>query len=385
MIRSNKISLVRVLLVLLLCSLSLGCEQRQSLDREIGQMLIVGFDGTYLADSPWLQKAIDRQTVGGVVLFDESGQEDQFRKNIRDPDQLVRLTRSLQNRAYQAAHHYNNRIYPLFIAIDQEGGLVNRLKTSYGFPPMLSAAKVADKGIETAREQAKVMSETLAEMGVNFNLAPVLGVNVNPDSPGIGRVGRSFSDKPQKVAHYAQIYSQHMRQLGIMCAYKHFPGLGSARKHPDHQLADVSDTWQSEELKPYKILFRKPSHCQAVMTTHVVNKQLDQSGDPATLSRAMVQNHLRNKLGFDGLVITDDLQSPALTEQYNLKQRLTRAINAGSDLLLLANQNTQAFTKPSEVIEIVKKQVARGRIKRERIDEAYRRIMRQKRWLREHG
>lgn len=345
-----------------------------SLRDKIGQMLIIGFEGKTIAKDSPIVKAINENNIGGVILFDYNFRSQRFDKNIASPEQLRELNRLLQKTAKSANEQYKRPQSPLLISVDYEGGAVNRLGPSYGFPPTYPAADVAKMSDEDAAQVSETMAKTLEDMGFNLNFAPVLDVNVNPDNPIIAKLRRSFSANPKKVAHYASIYSQHFIRHKAQCAYKHFPGHGSSDADSHLGFVDVSKSWLESELEPYKLLLEGSDSCKMVMTAHIVNRQLDESGRPATLSHKILTGLLREQLQFTGVIITDDMQMKAITSHYSLDKALTLAINAGADMLIFGNQLADKTQDPAELIDIVEAKVKSGEIAKSRIDEAYRRI-----------
>jgi len=344
-----------------------------TLQQKIGQMIMLGFMQADLQPNDIVVQDILAQRIGGVVLFTTDMQTKKIR-NIENPQQLKHLTQQLQSYTQQAAKQNNNNLYPLLIGLDYEGGKVGRLKESAGFPKTLPVAEVAKMPIDQAKSYAAQMAKTLQDAGVNLEFAPVLDVNVNPKNPIIGGLGRSFSSDPAQVTKYAQVFSQAFHDAGVLCSFKHFPGHGSSASDSHLGFVDVSHTWQQYELQPYKDLLNKPGSCDLVMMGHLVNHQLDPNNYPGTLSTAMTTDLLRKKLNFQGVVITDDLQMKAIADHYDLATTLTMAINAGADILLFGNQMGNSVNA-QELIAIIEKQVQDGKISKQRIDEAYQKII----------
>lgn len=353
------------------------------LKEKIGQMLIIGFKGTELHQNDAIVKAILAQQIGGVILFDYDFQTQTFDHNIKNPEQLKHLTQQLQHYAKEAATKNKNNFSPLFVSIDYEGGKVNRLKDIYGFPKIVSAAELGAMNETDANHYAQQMAATLKTAGINMNLAPVIDVNVNPDNPVIGKLGRSFSSDPQKVIEYAALFSKAYQAQGILCAYKHFPGHGSSTKDSHAGFVDVTQTWKSYELSPYEKLLSEEDSCPIVMTAHVVHYGLDSKGYPASISMAMTKELLREKLHFNGVVITDDLQMKAIADNYGLRDAVRLAVNAGADILVFGNQLVSTPQNPAEIVEMIYEDVVSGKISEKRIDESYQRIMELKAKIRE--
>lgn len=349
-----------------------------TLKDKIGQMLIIGFKGTELKPDDPIVQAILAQSIGGVILFDYDFQTKTFEHNIKSPEQLQTLTQQLQTYAKQAAITRKNNLSKLIISTDYEGGKVNRLKESYGFPNTLSAAEIGQGTDQQAQQYAQQMATTLQEAGINLNFAPLLDVNVNSDNPIIGKIGRSFSSDPKKVVEYAAIFSKTYQDYGILCAYKHFPGHGSSTKDTHAGFVDVTQTWQAQELDPYKQLLQQPYRCPMIMTAHVVHYGLDSKGYPASISASITTDLLRKELNFDGVVVTDDMQMKAITDNYGLVEAIKLAVNAGADMLIFGNQLVAMPQDPQQLVDIIYNDVKSGQISEARIDEAYQRIMKLK-------
>lgn len=345
-----------------------------SLRDKIGQMLLIGFDGKKInAQSP-VVKLIEENNIGGVILFDYDYRTKTYDRNIESPEQVKQLNRDLQyfTRYSNLKHHRAN--LPLLIAVDYEGGKVNRLGEQYGFPATLSAAEVGKRSFTEAESIAESMAKTLHKAGFNLNFAPVIDVNVNPDNPVIGKKERSFSGEANAVSSYASIYSRHFLNQKIQCAYKHFPGHGSSTKDSHLGFVDVTDTWHPDELEPYQQLLTSNEACGVVMTAHIVNRQLDASGLPATLSHTILTHILRHQFNFKGVIITDDMQMKAISDNYGLEQALVLTINAGADMLIFGNNLSVEPQDPKQLIDIIEAKVLSGDIPPERITNAYRHI-----------
>jgi len=334
-----------------------------ALREKIGQMLLLGFDGLDLHDDHPMAKSIINNQVGGVILFDYDIKTKKFEKNIKNPEQLKKLTQQLQ-------HYANNS---LLIAVDYEGGAVNRLKSEYGFPETKSAASVAKLSLLEMKEYAERMAKTLVDAGINLNFAPILDVNLNHENPILGKLDRCFSDDPKKIIQCAEVFYQAFAAHNIISTYKHFPGHGSSVGDSHLSGVDVSDTWQEIELLPYQNLLKKSEKIM-VMTAHIIQRELDQAGYPASLSHAMIQSLLREKINFAGVVITDDLQMKAVSDHYNLADASRLAINAGADILLFCNQFTDTNILPEQIIELIYQDVIAGNISADRIEQSYQRI-----------
>ncbi len=337
------------------------------LELMLGQMLLVGFRGLAVDDQHPIVADIRDRHLGGVVLFDRDGPAWSATRNVESPEQLAALTGALQ--AAAAA--------PLLIAADQEGGKVMRLSPRHGFAASPSHEELGAQGDAAAvTAAATAMAQTLAQAGINLNLAPVVDVNANPANPVIARYQRSFSADPALVSRLAAAFIQAHREQGVLCCPKHFPGHGSSTADSHHGLADVSETWTQEELQPYRDLIQA-GLADCIMTAHVFNTRLDPVF-PATLSRATVDGLLRRELGYEGVVISDDMQMGAIRRYYGYEEAVLAAVDAGVDILAISNNVTFEEDIVSRTVEILRRAVAQGRISRGRIEQSYARIQRLK-------
>ncbi len=335
-----------------------------TLEEKIAQMLLVGFRGLTLDESNYIYRDIRDYRIGGVILFDRDAALKSYGRNITSPAQLQALTASL--RALSDT--------PLFIAVDQEGGNVCRLKERYGFPATVTAQYLGTLNNPTiTRMCADSIGATLAENGLNMNFAPVVDLNVNPASPAIGALERSFSADPAIVSKHARIFVETHDKNRVATCFKHFPGHGSATSDSHLGFVDVTNSWSEVELEPYRTLINE-GNCRMVMTAHVFNRNIDPNL-PATLSQPFITGLLREKLGFDGVVVTDDLQMQGLTQFFDYPTIVEKSILAGVDIILVSNNldyNPEVVpTTISQVAGLVKA----GRITEERINASYRRIM----------
>ncbi len=356
-----------LLFFLVFCfAIPLAAKPTDSLDLKIGQLLIVGFRGISVSDSSPIVQDIRAGRVGGVILFDYDVLQKQSGRNIRSLHQVKALCNTL--RTYSKV--------PLLIAIDEEGGKVNRLKPKYGFHQTVSAAYLGRlNSLDSTRFYASQTASLLAEIGINLNFAPVCDVAINPDNPVIAKLERSFSRNPDSVALHAATVVEAHRAKRVLTALKHFPGHGSSQSDSHLGFVDVSNTWQATELIPFQTLISQ-GNADIVMTAHIFNAQWDTL--PATLSQNVIQGMLRKALKFDGVVCSDDMQMKAITAHYGLAEALKLALNAGVDMLIFANNLDYDEAIATKAIVLIKRLIARGEIQLERIEEAYQRVMRLK-------
>ncbi len=346
-----------------------GCEPcTPTLKMKIGQMIMIGFRGTSLTPYSPVSQQIRRYHIGGVVLYEYDSPTATRPRNIESPEQLQALNTVLQELSPT----------PLLIGIDEEGGKVSRLKRRYGFPPTVSAqylGEVDDTAVTAA--WATQTAKLLEEMRINLNFAPVVDLNINPDSPAIGHYERSFSADPEKVYMHASAVIEEHHRRDRLCTLKHFPGHGSATADSHLGLVDVTETWSEQELQPYADLIAADK-VDLIMTAHVFNRNLDPEY-PATLSQSILTGILREQLAYDGVVISDDMQMGAIVDHYSLETAIEKAVNAGVDILVFSNngRGVDGYDENigATVCELLLEMVQDGRISEERIDASYQRIM----------
>ena len=360
-------AIILVLIVILwnACSSSkIQSTKKVSLEEMMGQMIMVGFRGLEISEDSTIAKDIKAGKVGGVILFNRDVALGTTVRNITSPEQVKKLNNSLQSFAK----------IPLFIAVDQEGGKVVRLRADAGFPATVSQQYLGTLNLEdSTRFYAHRMAAIMKAVGFNVNFAPSVDVNVNPASPVIGAIGRSFSGDTSIVTRHARIIIDEQSKNKIISVLKHFPGHGSAGADSHLGFVDVSQTWQSYELAPYRALIQS-GKVEMIMTAHIFNSQWD-AQYPATLSRYVITEMLRNQLGFKGVVISDDMNMKAISEYYSFEKAIEMAVNAGVDILLIANNINYDQQAASKTLNVLKQLVQEGKISPERIEESYKRIM----------
>lgn len=322
------------------------------LRRQVAGLLVVGFPGKSVAADDPVMRAI-RDGLGGVILF---------ARNVESPSQLADLTGTLHEAA---------RPRRLIVCVDQEGGAVARLTPDKGFAAVPSAAAVGKRNAANALSVGRTIGELLADAGINLNLAPVVDLNVNPDNPSIGALGRSYSADPDLVVELASATIGGQHEHGVATTLKHFPGLGSATGDTDREFVDITDTWAPVELAPFRELIAS-GRADVVMSANAVNGQIDRRY-PASLSIATLEL-LRTDLGWTGPTITDDLGAGAIRDSYSNDETLRRALNAGNDLLLLANTGPDRPDIAAESVASIVGQVEAGRIDPARVAQAATRI-----------
>jgi beta-N-acetylhexosaminidase len=361
--KKTLILLVSVILSLFICPVHGSYETRdleaQNLMRMVGQMLIVGFGGAN-AQSPGFLKVIDdleHGTVGGVLFLYH---------NIVSRSELETMVRMIKRCACETM--------PL-IAIDEEGGAVERLGGRFRLPGIPSAAQIGKVSDADARRYYAALAKKVADFGFNINFAPVVDLNKNPRNPVIGVYGRSFSADPAVVARYAKIFIAEHHAAGVLTSLKHFPGHGSSRTDTHRQLTDVRNSWSPEELIPYRHLI-EAGLVDSIMVGHLSNSP--QWGGIATQQGATaISQLLRSELKFDGVVISDGLTMPAVAPaNSSLAQIAKSSVNAGVDLLLLGQPaDLRIQNAAGHVNAAVIEGVESGEIAPNTIKQAWRRVM----------
>src|SRR6185295_15954058 len=284
-----------------------------ALSKLAGQLLSFGFEGTTASEE--LRARIGASEVGGVMIF---------RPNITSPGQLAEVVGALRAAAPGDL--------PLLVSIDQEGGLVQRLRApATVWPPMLSVGGAGD--VARTAAVGRALGEELAAVGVGWNFAPVLDVHTNPDNPVIGN--RPFGTSPDAVARQALAFWRGLRGAGLVGCGKHYPGHGDTQTDSHHELPVVAhdaDRLRAVELAPFAAAAR--AGLEAFMTAHVLYPALDPDR-PATLSRRIATDVLRGELGFQGVLVSDDLGMKAVADRYSIEELAVQAIDAGCDHLLV--------------------------------------------------
>jgi beta-N-acetylhexosaminidase len=333
------------------------------LDVMIGQMIMVGFAGTEVSDADvaTVRDQLGDGTIGGVVLYPE---------NIRSPQQITALTAFL----------HNARSAPVpFIAVDQEGGKVQRLSRENGHAYFPSARDVGQNpsfaSAESAFKLYAAMAKELADSGFNLNFGPVVDLSLNPWNTVIARRKRSYGADPGTVTSLARPFIAAHREANVVTVAKHFPGHGSSWSDSHKSLPDISRSWQESELEPY-VALAHDGLLDMVMVGHLYHPRFsDGEKLPSSLSASAIKAlRAEDYIGFGGVVVSDDMEMGAVRDHYSLEDRVVRALNAGVDLLVFSNVKSRDTDLGVKLHEIVAAAVRDGRIPRVRIEAAYERI-----------
>lgn len=333
--------------------------QTDSLDIKIGQLIIFGFYGTSVNTNNAVYKAVAEGKVGSILIYSRNLTQTNTAQNLKD------LISNFQSAS----------AIPLFISIDQEGGIVNRLKPELGFPKMPSAKWIGKiNNPDTTKYYADNIASTLSGLGINLNYAPVLDV-FNPNCPVLGARERCYSKDPEMIIKHAGITVERHHFFGVKTVLKHFPGHGNSLTDSHLGITDVTKTWKPFELLPYKHLIAS-NLADAVMTAHIVNGKLDPTLLPATLSKKIMTGLLREELGFKGVIFSDDMMMKAISDQYKLEDAIFKAMNAGVDVLMFSNNIIGIKDyEPANIHAIIKKLVKNGQLSEEQINTSFNRVM----------
>ena len=295
--------------------------------------------------------------LGGVILFS---------RNIKDPVQVALLCRDLQRLALKFHG------IPLFIAVDQEGGRVARLKKPFTIFPGNQAIGEDDDPVSRAVEFARVTSNEMSLVGINMNFAPVLDVCGENCEKHLA--GRTFGDNPEKVALLGKAMINSFQAHGIMTVAKHFPGLGRSAMDPHYDLPSINVTDREMDeinLLPFRSAIRQ--RVAGIMTSHAVYPFLEPEIS-ATLSNRIIRGLLINKLGFKGLVISDDLEMGAIKKKWGVPAGAVASFEAGCDILLICEEQQFVF----EAISLLRKKFLRGEIPFSRLNRSLSKIRKTK-------
>lgn len=341
------------------------------LRHQIGQILMAGFEGKSPQSRQFrnfVRFAEDSQ-LGGVLFLT---------KNISSRSRIQEMIETVRSKIE----------VPPFVAIDQEGGKIQRLTGAVGFRYTPSARTVgATLTPPEAYDLYSRLAAGLADWGFDMNIGPVVDLDTNPKNPIIGKLERSYSADPDTVASYARAFVEAHGSLGIAAVLKHFPGHGSAWVDSHIASVDVSETWSHEELEPYRAL-NKSEAPYAIMTGHLT---LDRKPDaaygalPASLSATMIQRLIRTELCFQGVVITDDVRMDALADAGPVEAIVVKAIKAGNDLIIVSSKDYDEPQFLASILSAIEKQAQNDPALKARIGEAYARVRALKKQLRSNS
>ena len=315
------------------------------LETQAARLFTVGFYGKSVTDD--LSRLIARG-VGGVIFFS---------RNVGAPAEVLDTTGSIKRTAGR----------PLFVALDQEGGQVSRLRQGFSeVPPMRAVGAAGSAAL--AREVGALIGREVRAVGFDMNYAPVLDVDTNPANPIIA--ARSFGRTPELVSELGVALAAGLESVGVAACGKHFPGHGDTSQDSHLELPRLPHSLarlEQVELKPFAAAVK--AGIPSIMTAHVIFEPLD-AVYPATMSRAVLHGLLREKMGYHGLIVTDDIEMRAIADNYGVEDTIVRGLNAGVDHFLCCHTAETAH----KAIEAVVHAVERGAVSREVLATANRRI-----------
>lgn len=331
---------------------------KMSIEEKIGQMMIWSFSGDSLDIST--KEILKKYQPGALIAF---------RRNITTNDQIARFNSSVQTFAKK------NLKAPLFLMIDQEGGVVSRIKMRTPTPSALALGKTGDSALVFA--YAKTSAEVLSSLGFNVNLAPVLDISNPAKDSFIGN--RTFGNDPQQVSEFGVAYAKGLSTGGVLPTAKHFPGHGDTLQDSHRMTPKKNSTiedLEKRDLIPFR-KFASESFINLIMSAHLSLPSIDPSGLPATYSSLILQDQLRERYAYKGLVITDDLEMSGAMVSSDVGERAIKAILAGNDMIMLAGTHARQKRAYDQVYRAIKA----GRLTEERINESVLRILEAKRGL----
>lgn len=316
----------------------------RAIRRHIGQLLLTGFSGTQIP--PELRSLAQEFDLGGVILFS---------RNVEAPEQVAELALGTQELA---------QTLPLWFAVDQEGGRVARLKEGFTrWPAMATLGRAMD--VELARRFARALAHELQAVGITLDFTPVLDVLTNAKNPAIG--DRALSDKAEDVARLGRVIVETLQAQGIAASGKHFPGHGDANvdSHNEMPICDLPpDRLDAVELVPFRSAIE--ARVAFILTAHLLFPAIDEQF-PATLSPRIVTGLLREKLKFDGAVLTDDLDMGAIATRFPIEEAVVQAIAAGCDGLLICGED---YDKKARALEALIHAVEEETLPLKRVEDA---------------
>ena len=308
----------------------------------VAELLLVGFYGanSRSLSARLLARQVRRGQVGGVFFVAQ---------NIGKIDELTGLVRLFRA----------GRTRPL-LAIDHEGGVVQRLTVAHGFTRLPAARKVS--ATLSPKEAGRIYAQAgqeLAAFGFNVNLGPVLDID-DPENLAIGKPKRSYGTDPECIAAYGEAFAGGFAGAGVLCAAKHFPGHGRSVDDSHYGVADISASWTEEEMEPFARLLASPLAPAMVMVGHLRLDRVAPDGRPATVSPPIVTGLLREQFGYNGVVMTDDIDMDAVSSLMSRKEAFVQAIAAGNDLIMIKNLFGYDPLMPQRAVRWVRKAIARG-------------------------
>lgn len=324
------------------------------IEKMAGQLLVTGFPGNSAGDKSTkaLADHIAKGRSGGALFL---------RHNVKSGKDVKQIAGQMIGASRQG-----------LMAIDQEGGKVQRLGKKQGFTSMPTAKWVAsNKSVAEARALYKIAGRELRAAGFNMNMAPSVDIH-DPKNPVIGKYDRGFSTDVERISAYAGAFVEGFAAAGVACSLKHFPGHGSSRSDSHDGFVDISNTWSADEIVPFKKL---ASISPMIMSGHLFHPEFSDGKSPVTFSSKALTTKLRKGLGYNGVILTDDLDMGAIRKSFQLRDAIILSLRAGNDLLLLSNSLNYDEALPVKASRWITDAVKQGQLSSGQIKSAYSRVM----------
>lgn len=323
-----------------------------SLEEKMGQLFMVGLEET---NHTGIQEMIQQYKIGGVILY---------KKNYRTYEEMINLVNHLKEM------NQSNAI-PLFISIDQEGGRVNRMPSE--IENLKSAMQIVNtQDMELVKESGRAIGRMLQETGISMDYAPVLDIKRFEEKHAIG--DRCYGEKEEDVSKYGIEVMKEIQNQGVISVIKHFPGHGLTKKDSHFRIPKITqkiEKLEKEDMLPFEKAIKEGA--DSIMVGHLIIKDIDRRY-PASLSKKVIQTHLIDKYQYTGLIMTDDLKMLAIRLHYNMKRAVKKAIEAGNDIVMIG----LPYRKVKKIIQYMTKQVQKGKIEIERINQSVEKIQKMK-------
>ena len=330
-------------------------DRELTLRQKAAHMLMMGFigDNTDTDGAASIAGHLEHGRIGGVLFL---------RHNVRSREGVEGMTSQFRSIAPAA-----------WMAVDQEGGAVQRLSGDLGYSPIPRAFVISEEqSVDEARELYRAAAIEFRDAGFNLNLAPV--ADVQDDENGvIGRWGRGYGADGERIAQYAGAFIEAFESVGAACSIKHFPGHGRSSGDSHHGFVDISESWSDAELDPFRRLIAA-GQAHLIMGGHLTHSGLDPAGDPVTFSRPILTDLLRGQMEYQGALITDDLDMGAIRENYEQRSAVIRSIQAGNDMIMMSNSAAPDPDLPIRFADWVEEAVSTGELTETRIDESINRL-----------
>ncbi len=325
-----------------------------SIEKMAGQLLVTGFPGgsAGAGSTKALAAHIAKGRAGGALFL---------RHNVKSGKAVKQMASMMIGASRQS-----------LLAIDQEGGKVQRLGKKHGFTPIPTAKWVAgNKSLKEAQALYTKAGRELRAAGFNMNMAPSVDIH-DPKNPVIGKYGRGFSSDVERISAYAGAFVKGFASAGVACSLKHFPGHGSSRSDSHDGFVDISKTWSASEIVPFQKL---ASAAPMIMGGHLFHPEFSNGKAPVTFSQKALTTKLRRGLGYKGIILTDDLDMGAIRKSFQLREAIILSLAAGNDLLLLSNSLNYDEDLPVKATRWISNAVKEGRVSSSQIKASYARVM----------